>query len=29
MIELDVDGRSVLVPNSQLLDVVVERIRGT
>jgi small-conductance mechanosensitive channel len=27
MIELDVDGRSVLVPNSQLLDVVVERIR--
>ena len=29
MIELDVDGRSVLVPNSQLLDVVVERIRDT
>ena len=26
-IELDCDGRSLLVPNSQLLDVVVERIR--
>jgi small-conductance mechanosensitive channel len=27
MIELDADGRSILVPNSQLLDVVVERTR--
>lgn len=26
-VELDCDGRTLLVPNSQLLDVVVERIR--
>ncbi len=26
-VEVDMDGRTVLVPNSHLLDVVVERTR--